>query len=113
MPSLLNAGDFLPDNIVAVVRPCSFNNGNSSKRLDQKFIVRDNQEMILEIVKQRASDGEAGNREHAYSVRHPPESYKGLHGLYIFPLGSRQRLLCEEPGILTCSFSLVANFLKL
>ncbi|XP_047953362.1 structural maintenance of chromosomes flexible hinge domain-containing protein GMI1-like [Salvia hispanica] len=49
LPSLLNAGDFLPDNIVAVVRPCSFNNGNSSKRLDQKFIVRDNQEMILEI----------------------------------------------------------------
>ncbi|XP_042033848.1 structural maintenance of chromosomes flexible hinge domain-containing protein GMI1-like isoform X2 [Salvia splendens] len=106
MPSLLNAGDFLPDNIVAVVRPCSFNNGNSSKRLDQKFIVRDNQEMILEIFKHRASDGEAGSRQHAYSVRHPPESYKGLHGLYIFPLGSRQRRLCEEPGILTCSFSL-------
>ncbi|XP_042036221.1 structural maintenance of chromosomes flexible hinge domain-containing protein GMI1-like [Salvia splendens] len=106
LPSLLKAGDCLPDNIVAVVRPRSFNNGNSSKRLDQKFIVRDNHEMILEIVKHRASDGDAGSREHAYSVRHPPESYKGLHGLYIFPLGSRQRLLCEEPGILTCSFSL-------
>ncbi|KAL1532041.1 structural maintenance of chromosomes flexible hinge domain-containing protein GMI1-like isoform X1 [Salvia divinorum] len=106
LPSLLKTGDCLPDSIVAVVRPYSFNNGNSSKRLDQKFIVRDNHEMILEIVKHRASDGDAGTREHAYSVRHPPESCNGLHGLYIFPLGTKQRLLFEEPGNLTCSFSL-------
>ncbi|KAL6536184.1 hypothetical protein OROGR_012756 [Orobanche gracilis] len=59
----LEVGDHLPENNVSVIRPNSFFSGNGCKRLEEKFIVRDNLEMSLNITKCRASDDDVGFSE--------------------------------------------------
>ncbi|KAK4431325.1 Structural maintenance of chromosomes flexible hinge domain-containing protein GMI1 [Sesamum alatum] len=102
---VVQAGDAPPENIVAVIRPKAFNPENSSKRLDQKFIVRDSRDMSLEV-NFRAGGKDVGRHVHVYSVRIPPSSRKGLHGLYIFPLKSKRPDLFQKAGFYALSFSL-------
>ncbi|KAL0400592.1 UNVERIFIED_CONTAM: Structural maintenance of chromosomes flexible hinge domain-containing protein GMI1 [Sesamum latifolium] len=102
---VVQAGDAPPENIVAVIRPKAFNPGNSSKRLDQKFIVRDCLDMSLEV-NLRAGGKNVGRHGHIYSVRIPPSSHKGLHGLYVFPLKSKWPDLFQKAGSYALSFSL-------
>lgn len=106
LPSLFEVGDRLPENIVVVIRPKSFCSGKGCKRLDQKFIVRANLEMTLNIAKRSSDDG-AGGYKHIYSVRRPASSVKGLRGFYIFPLDTSGHPLFQEPGFFKLSFSLV------
>ncbi|KAL0321555.1 UNVERIFIED_CONTAM: Nicotinamide/nicotinic acid mononucleotide adenylyltransferase [Sesamum calycinum] len=101
---VVQAGDAPPENIVAVIRPKSFPE-SSSKRLDQKFIVRNSLDMSLEV-NLRAGSKSVGRHGHIYSVRIPPSSHKGLHGLYIFPLKSKRPDLFQKAGSYALSFSL-------
>ncbi|KAI3458000.1 hypothetical protein Pfo_014663 [Paulownia fortunei] len=105
LPTAVEAGDAPPENIVAVIRPKAFNSENSSKRLDQKFIVRDNLEMTLEV-KFRACDKNVGKYDHIYSARISPSSHKGLHGLYLFPVKLKCPYVFQKAGFYTFSFSL-------
>ncbi|KAL8550899.1 hypothetical protein ACS0TY_000106 [Phlomoides rotata] len=104
-PTLVQAGDAPPMNIVAVIRPKSFRVENCSNRLDQKFICKDNLEIILEI-KYRADEKRKGEFDHIYSARVSPSSHQGLHGIYLFPLRMKQPLLFKKAGFLTFSFFL-------
>lgn len=106
----IEAGCALPAKIIAVVRPKSFNSNRTSEKLNQKFIVRENFEMSLEV-KFQADDRTVGSVNHVYSGRITPSSYKGFHGLYIFPVGSKLSRLFQKAGIYTFSFSLVSNIL--
>ncbi|KAL8049446.1 hypothetical protein ABFX02_06G021100 [Erythranthe guttata] len=104
-PTVVRAGDEPPENIVAVVRPKSFDSKGNYKRLDQKFIVRDNLDMILKVTF-RVGDEYVGESDHIYSVIIPPSSHQGLHGLYVFPVKSKQPLLFQKAGFYTFSFAL-------
>lgn len=106
LPISVKAGDAPPENIVAVIRPKSFDTAPREKRFNQKFIVRDNLDMSLDL-KRKASEGNAGDCDHIYSVRRSASSHKGLYGLYIFPLREKWPMLFQKPGIYTVSFSLV------
>ncbi|KAL8538004.1 hypothetical protein ACS0TY_000091 [Phlomoides rotata] len=104
-PTLVQAGDAPPMNIVAVIRPKSFRVENCSNRLDQKFICKDNLEIILEI-KYRADEKRKGEFDHIYSARVSPSSHQGLHGIYLFPLRMKRPLLFKKAGFFTFSFFL-------
>ncbi|KAK6135231.1 hypothetical protein DH2020_031039 [Rehmannia glutinosa] len=105
LPSVVEAGDTPPENIVAVIRPNAYTSGNSSKSLDQKFIVKDNHEMILEV-KFIAGNKNVGKKDHVHTVRTSPSSHKGLHGLYLFPVKLKHPQLFERAGFYTFSFFL-------
>lgn len=96
----VHAGQVPPTEIVAVVRPANFVSSVTSKNLDQKYIVKSNLEMCMEV-KYRDED-----THHIYSGRVTPSSRKGLHGLYIFPLGCKFPELFQKAGLYTFSFSL-------
>lgn len=109
----VEARDVMPENIVAVVRPNTYNSAKNSKMLDQKFIVRDNLEMLLQIdVKYdaKASGKSAERIDHIYTVRINPTTTKGLHGIYIFPLRSRISTF-QKAGRYIFKFSLVTSTL--
>ncbi|XP_073032528.1 structural maintenance of chromosomes flexible hinge domain-containing protein GMI1 isoform X1 [Primulina eburnea] len=100
--NIIEAGDAFPQKIVAVVRPKVFDSASSTKRLDQKFIVRENFEMILEV---NFRVEESAKSDHIYSVRIKPSSHKGLQGLYIFLLSSKIEKF-QKAGYYTFLFSL-------
>ncbi|XP_073119443.1 structural maintenance of chromosomes flexible hinge domain-containing protein GMI1-like [Henckelia pumila] len=100
---VIEAGDAFPQKIVAVVRPKAFTSASSPKRLDQKFIVRENYEMILEV-NFRVSK-KSTKSDHICSVRIKPSSHKGLQGLYIFLLSSKIEKF-QKAGLYTFYFSL-------
>ena len=85
------------------MRPANFVSSVTSKNLDQKYIVKSNLEMCMEV-KYRDEDA-----HHIYSGRVTPSSRKGFHGLYIFPLGCKFPELFQKAGLYTFSFSLVSN----
>ncbi|KAL3838064.1 hypothetical protein ACJIZ3_022655 [Penstemon smallii] len=103
LADVLEAGDAPPKNIVAVIRPKSFNSASNSKKLDQRFMVRENFEMTLHVTL-KAGSKNAGESYHLYSVRVKPSSHKGFYGLYIFHLRSKFGL--KKAGFYTFSFSM-------
>ena len=102
------AGKVPPEDIVALIRPGNYVYSNSSKSLDQKYIVKSNLEMSLEVNFRGDSD-ERQNVQHIYSVRVGPKSLKGIQGLYVFPVKHKLRGLFRNAGIYTFSFHLVSN----
>ncbi|KAL6509247.1 hypothetical protein OROGR_022557 [Orobanche gracilis] len=104
LPNVVEAGDAPPENIVAVIRPKSYISGNSSKSLDQKFIVKDKHEMSLQV-KYRADQNIEKDGNQVFSVRPPPSSLKGLQGLHIFPVKRNYPWLFEKAGFYTFSFA--------
>ncbi|KAG8381135.1 hypothetical protein BUALT_Bualt06G0090900 [Buddleja alternifolia] len=103
---VVEAGDSPPENIVAVIRPKSFNPKSSYKSLDQRFLVRDYIDMNLEVKFSADDKNVVGKCEHVYTVRIPPSSHKGIHGLYLFPLKVRFPKLFQKAGFYKFSFSL-------
>jgi hypothetical protein len=92
---------------VAVVRPANFVSSGTSKNLDQKYIVKINLEMSMEV-KFRKEVEDLQDCRHIYSVRITPSSRKGFHGLYIFPLGCKFPELFQKAGVYMFSFSVVS-----
>ncbi|XP_055825977.1 structural maintenance of chromosomes flexible hinge domain-containing protein GMI1 [Solanum dulcamara] len=101
---VVDAGHEPPEEITAVVRPASFSSVTASKSLDQKYIMKDNFEMTLEI-KFKADENEKELR-HIYSGQLTPSSLKGFHGLYMFPLKKKSPNLFQKAGIYLFRFSL-------
>ncbi|XP_043716489.1 structural maintenance of chromosomes flexible hinge domain-containing protein GMI1 [Telopea speciosissima] len=100
------AGHIPPREIVAVVRPVNFSSLSTSKTLDQKYIVKIDQEMYMKV--KFSCDGkDCEDGEHIYAERVQPSSRKGFHGLYIFSLESKLPLF-QRSGVYSFSFS--ANF---
>lgn len=99
----VSAGSLPPKEVVAILRPSNFNPG-STDELDQKYIVRENFEMCLDI------EFKAGAGQ---SVKFDPISAKNTtrkeyHGLYVFPVASIPSLF-QKAGTYSFSFSLVSN----
>ncbi|XP_058206196.1 structural maintenance of chromosomes flexible hinge domain-containing protein GMI1 isoform X2 [Rhododendron vialii] len=107
LPTTVYAGYAPPSEIVAVLRPASFNSASASKNLDQKHIVisKEDLEMCMQI-KLRAADKSIKDIRHIYSGRIKPSPRKGFQGLYIFPVGRKLPGLFEKAGVYTFSFSL-------
>ncbi|XP_057463870.1 structural maintenance of chromosomes flexible hinge domain-containing protein GMI1 [Actinidia eriantha] len=105
--SVVSAGHIPPKEIVAVVRPASFNSASASKNLDQKYILilKENSEMGLQI-KFRPDDKNVKDDLHIYSGYTNHSSHKGFQGLYIFPVGSKFPIIFKKAGVYTFSLSL-------
>ncbi|CAK7324185.1 unnamed protein product [Dovyalis caffra] len=100
------AGCTPPMEIVAVVRPGCYVSSSHSKNLDQKYIVKTDLEMSIEV-KLRRSAKEHQSVKHLYSARVVPSSRKGFDGLYIFSLGyNKVSNLFKEAGVYTFLFTL-------
>ncbi|XP_038685259.1 structural maintenance of chromosomes flexible hinge domain-containing protein GMI1-like isoform X1 [Tripterygium wilfordii] len=113
------AGQDPPREIVAVVRPASYVVSKSDvlKGLDQKYIVKSNLEMIMEV--KFRGEGEGEDREdvgHIYLVRVKPLCRNGIDGFYIFPLRNKLPKLFQQAGLYVFSFSIdgssCQNFVK-
>ncbi|CAA0813022.1 gamma-irradiation and mitomycin c induced 1 [Striga hermonthica] len=102
LPSVIEAGDPLPENIVAVIRPRAYDSGNCPKSLDQKFIVKDKHEMSLEITF-TAGGKKVKKVDNILSMRRPPSSHNAIHGLYLFQVKLRKK--SEKAGFYTLSFA--------
>lgn len=94
----------VPPSFVAVIQPGNFDSSGASKNLDQKFIIKSNFEMLLEVKFRR--EVKSQDDQHIYSGRSAPSSLKGFHGLYIFSLGCRFPKLFENAGVYTFTFSI-------
>lgn len=106
--AVVDAGHVPPDEVVAVVRPTSFNSVGASKTSDQKYIARVDSDMAIEI-KFMAEDKNMQEYTHIHSARVSPLLRKGIHGLYIFPLRSKFPNLFEKAGEYKFSFHLVSS----
>nr|GLL20039.1 hypothetical protein DM860_016599 [Ipomoea trifida] len=102
---IVDAGHNPPEEILAIVRPASFNSAVASMKLDQKYILKESFEMSLSI-KFSASDGNDENASHVYSNRIKPSLHKGLIGVYIFPLRSKLPKLFHKAGVYSFLLSL-------
>ncbi|KAL5567763.1 hypothetical protein UlMin_024338 [Ulmus minor] len=111
LPAVANAGKVPPKEIVAVVRPANYNSSPASKSLDQKFIIKDNLEMSLEV--KFSEDGKNfTNAQHVYSTRVTPSSYSGVQGVYVFPIRSNLSDWFQKAGVYAFSFSLTNSSCK-
>ncbi|KAL5738604.1 hypothetical protein ACOSP7_031365 [Xanthoceras sorbifolium] len=102
LPVNANAEQAPPRQIVAVVRPASFSSSNTSTKLDQKYIIKNNSEMIMEVkfsVVKKLKDV-----QNIYSSHVTPSSCKGYHGLYIFNLGCKLPEFFQKASAYTFSF---------
>ncbi|KAK6936673.1 hypothetical protein RJ641_033703 [Dillenia turbinata] len=102
------AGHPPPREIIAVIRPNSFNSCATSNRLDQRYIIKSNAEMFMEV-KYKAENKKLPDIKNIWSVRLAPSSRKGFDGLYIFPVGGRWPKIFQKSGVYIFSFSLVGN----
>ncbi|KAF9592428.1 hypothetical protein IFM89_014918 [Coptis chinensis] len=98
------AGHAVPKKIVAVVRPACFNSLSSSRSLDQKYIVKDDLGMSMEV--KYASEDGSPEVKHVHSERIQPTSHSGIQGLYIFSMWSTHMNLIEKSGVYTFVFNL-------
>ncbi|KAI4307104.1 hypothetical protein L6164_030326 [Bauhinia variegata] len=101
LPMDAHAGQLPPTQVVAVVRPVNFIS-SASEKLDQKYIFKSNIKMSMEI---KFKDGDCERNVHTATVS--PSSYKGLNGLYFFPLGCQFPHLFQKAGVYIFSFSLM------
>ncbi|EOA19247.1 hypothetical protein CARUB_v10000030mg [Capsella rubella] len=108
----VRAGQAPPKQIVAVVRPACFTSSTPSKKLDQKHIVKMDEEMVM-VVKFLDTNMKSSekNVKPVYSQRLFPTSRKGISGLYIFSLGSKLPNLFTKAGTYKFSFS-IGNSIK-
>ncbi|KAK9094031.1 hypothetical protein Scep_025500 [Stephania cephalantha] len=99
----VHAGHAIPKEIVAVIRPASFTSCSDSRRLEQKFIIKEDLEVAMEL-KFFADEGDNVG-SHMYAERIKPSSRNGFHGLYIFSAGSKFPELFNKSGIYAFIFT--------
>ncbi|KAG7551735.1 hypothetical protein ISN45_Aa06g023820 [Arabidopsis thaliana x Arabidopsis arenosa] len=103
----VRAGEIPPQQIVAVVRPASFESSKVSKKLDQKHIVKMDRNMLMEVEFQDTNTNSRDkNTKLLYSHHCSPTSCRGFHGLYIFPLESKLPNMFNKAGIYNFCFSI-------
>lgn len=111
MHTTVKAGKAPPKEVVAVVRPANYVSESDTKYVDQKYIIKSYKEMSLEI-KFNDRNKNAQAVQHVYSTRIAPLEYKGIHGLYVFPLACKLPKLFEKVGKCTFSLSVVSGLLR-
>ncbi|KAJ4726669.1 Protein defective in meristem silencing 3 [Melia azedarach] len=111
LPSLANAGQVPPREIVAVIRPASFISSSALNNLDQKFIVKDVIEMVMEV-KFTSKVNNIKDVQNVFTARVAPSSRKGYRGLYIFEFGWKFPKLFQKAGTYTFSFFLTESSCK-
>lgn len=89
--------------MVAVIRPANFT--CQSFALDQKYIVKDDHEMMMKISYMVHKNHK--NCDCIYTVRVKPSSCNGLQGLYLFAVRDKHPRLFDKAGVYIFSFSLV------
>ncbi|XP_026658564.2 structural maintenance of chromosomes flexible hinge domain-containing protein GMI1 isoform X2 [Phoenix dactylifera] len=102
------AGYVPPAEIVAVIRPASFIHSSSPNSLDQKYILKDELEMSMEVSHMHENKG-SHNVEFVYAERVKPSSRNGVHGLYIYSLRQRYPELFCKAGVYIFLFSVVCK----
>ncbi|KAJ0006899.1 hypothetical protein Pint_30614 [Pistacia integerrima] len=105
LPFSAKDGEVPPREIVAVVRPANVVSSSASKKLDQKHIVKNNLEMIMEV----GFIGEMKNLQkgiNIYAVGVPPTSTNGYQGLYIFEFGCKLLNFFQNARMYRFSFHL-------
>ncbi|MCL7026321.1 hypothetical protein MKW94_017651 [Papaver nudicaule] len=102
------AGHATPENIIAVIRPASFTSSGACKRLEQRFILKDDLEMSMEV-KCITTYKNLCDEKNIYSQRVRPSSHEGLHGLYVFSLGSKFPGLFNAAGAYKFRFSVICT----
>lgn len=102
----VSAGHASPEEVIAVVRPASYDSVVVSEKLDQKHIAVTDLDMVLEV-KLNAEDKDLEKTSHVHSFRASPVSRKGFRGLYIFSV--KPKLIFEKAGEYTFSFHIVSN----
>ncbi|KVI04651.1 Histidine kinase-like ATPase, ATP-binding domain-containing protein [Cynara cardunculus var. scolymus] len=98
------AGHVSPCEIVAVVRPATFNSGTASKHLDQKYVMKDKFEMSLAIA--YSGNEKLQDESNIYSALVTPSSRRDVHGLYVFQPNCKSHPLFHKAGIYTFSLSI-------
>lgn len=104
----LSAGSSPPKELGAILRPATFIPSSTTDDLDQKYIIRDNYEMCLDI-KFEAEAGKCPKMDQIFSGTVTNTSRSGCPGLYIFSIDSIPRLF-QKAG--TYSFSLYLVSIK-
>ncbi|KAK3229717.1 hypothetical protein Dsin_001598 [Dipteronia sinensis] len=99
LPVNANAEQAPPRKIVAVIRPASFNSSSPSTNLDQKYIVKNNSEMVMEV--KVSATNKLKDARNIYTSRVTPSSCKGFQGLYIFNLGCKFPEFFQTAGAYT------------
>ncbi|KAH9603600.1 hypothetical protein KSS87_015976 [Heliosperma pusillum] len=99
----ISAGLIPPKEVVAVLRPANFPSSTYTDKLDQKYIVKENYEMCMEVTF-KAAAAESPEADHIFSASVANTSRRGCHGLYIFSLPVPH--LFQKAGIYSFSFSL-------
>ena len=103
----IQAGFFLPKEIIAVVRPHAFKAADnmmskSSDDVDQKTVVKDNMEMKVDIQVIPWDDSAQNTSDTGdvkFSMQTKACSRNGIHGLYSFRMeGSRLNEMFEKAG---------------
>ncbi|KAF6146065.1 hypothetical protein GIB67_033424 [Kingdonia uniflora] len=105
------AGQVTLKQIVAVVRPVYFNSPSTTNTLDQKYIIKDDLEMSLELNYIAGENKGKCYQEamHIYGARIKSSSHKELRGLYIFKLDTKFQALFRKAGVYTFSFSVTCK----
>ncbi|KAI7749941.1 hypothetical protein M8C21_002599, partial [Ambrosia artemisiifolia] len=98
------ANDVSPSEIVAVVRPATYKSGTPYKHLDQKYMMKDNFEMLLAIT--YSTNKKPRDEKNIYSGRVVPTSLKDFNGLYVFKPKCKSHPLFQKAGIYTFTFSI-------
>ncbi|XP_062114792.1 structural maintenance of chromosomes flexible hinge domain-containing protein GMI1-like isoform X1 [Humulus lupulus] len=111
LPVIATAGQVPPKEVVAVVRPSNYVSKHDSRALDQRFIFKCNADMILEL-KHTGQMKDPQKLNHVYTKRVSPSSDHVIHGIYVFPIGSKFPCLFREAGVYTFSFSLTDSSCK-
>ncbi|KAL2921819.1 Structural maintenance of chromosomes flexible hinge domain-containing protein GMI1, partial [Bienertia sinuspersici] len=100
----VSAGSLPPKEIVAVLRPLNFSPSSNANDLDQKYIIRDNFEMCLDI-KYKAEAAKCSKMDQIFSGTATNTSRNGISGLYIFSVDSIPNLF-QKAGAYSFSFTL-------
>ncbi|XP_056694425.1 structural maintenance of chromosomes flexible hinge domain-containing protein GMI1 isoform X2 [Spinacia oleracea] len=100
----VSAGSLPPKEVVAILRPSNFSPSTTTNELDQKYILRDDYEMCLNV-KFKAGADDYLKFDQFYTVTVTNTSRRGCQGLYIFSVGSIPSLF-QKAGTYSFTFSL-------
>ncbi|KAK9672435.1 hypothetical protein RND81_12G100500 [Saponaria officinalis] len=102
--AIVSAGFVPPKEVVAVLHPSNFISSSSADNLDQKYIIKENHEMRMDV-SFKADVEESSTADHIFTTIVTNASRRGCQGLYIFPLSSIRHLF-QKAGVYSFSFLL-------
>ncbi|PIA31345.1 hypothetical protein AQUCO_05000016v1 [Aquilegia coerulea] len=105
------AGNVTLKKIIAVVRPVSYTSPSSFRSVDQKFIIKDDLGMSMEVTYIGKDDGGCDG-EFIFGQRINSSKHGGIQGLYVFVVGSTDLKHFQKSGIYKFLFTIVNSSSK-